>query len=195
MRRILGFTVIGLSGCFSPIAPDEAVTASATEESTSSTSSTTGGGATTAVTDDTGRPSSSSTGGAAGPDDASAGSSTAEGIASSTSGSSGGSSSTGPKEPDPYGQCTPGTKGWQVECPPGNSDLGCAATEDEGSVCLPDCTDAPDSCPSTDGPTPPFCVQLVGGRSACLILCQTDGHCPDGMLCQEFAASSICAWP
>jgi hypothetical protein len=98
--------------------------------------------------------------------------------------------STGPStiDPDgPYGDCDP-----ERSCP-ANGPLGCANTDD-GVVCLPDCDEA--ECPDLEGPTAPFCVGLVGGEHACVILCQDDSHCPAGLTCQSgFGNSDICAWP
>lgn len=196
---MLVLAIVVLNGCFAPTVPNETPSGGDTDGNMTSGSTGTTGTPSPTSTDgppSSGPASSSSSGsGSSSTSSADTSSTTAPSGGESSSGSSASSSSTGPAELDPYGQCTPGTAGWEVECPAGNSDLGCGVSAADGSVCLPDCTDAPDSCPAANGPTPPFCIQLVGGRHACLLLCQEDGHCPEGMACQEFASSTVCAWP
>lgn len=180
-------------GCFSPNATTETqsgATASSDASSTSDFSGATTSGVDAVTsgpgTGSTSDPDASSTSGTS-----SAGTGSSSGSPGSTSsGGEQGSSSTGPQTIDPegpYGDCAP-----LSSCPAGNSDLGCATT-DTGQVCLPDCAEI--ACPESGGPTPAFCLPLVGGREACLVLCQEDGHCPPGLTCQDgFSSESICAW-
>lgn len=195
LLALCGFAV----ACFDPDPAEETTSAAGSSSSGGSTSASPTGDepASSTATSSTPDASTSSTD----PDETTTGpdptedpgetETTSDDDGSTSTGSVEGSSSTGPGTIDPegpYGDCAP-----EDSCPDGTSPLGCAMT-DEGQVCLPGCNDG--RCPDSGGPTPAFCVGLVGGESACLVLCQQDEHCPPGLTCQEgFGAEAICAWP
>lgn len=107
------------------------------------------------------------------------------------------SGSTGEGGLDPYRPCWPGEPMGGSQCDVGAHGSLCIADDDPrqtGYACTTECEQTADCPAPSSGSATPSCVD-IGDFGVCVLDCELDGDCPDGMVCSVYATAAVDPWP